>query len=97
MTSGGTDSITMTLNTARDFARAEKGQSGLAHIVLPQSAPPAFDKAAHLMDIEVRRIPLKTDGSYEADPKAMGEACDANTVMMVGSVPNFPNGVINPI
>ena len=24
------------------------------------------------MDIEVRRIPLKTDGTFEADPAAMG-------------------------
>ena len=97
MTSGGTDSITMALKTARDYARAEKGQSGPANIVLPQSAHPAFDKAAHLMDIEVRRIALKDDGSYEADPAAMGEACDENTVMMVGSAPNFPHGIIDPI
>ena len=97
ITSGGTDSITMALKTARDFARAEKGLSAPANIVLPQSAHPAFDKAAHLMDIEVRRIALKTDGSYEADPLAMGAACDDRTVMMVGSAPNFPHGIIDPI
>ncbi|MEL7519283.1 MAG: pyridoxal-dependent decarboxylase, partial [Pseudomonadota bacterium] len=79
------------------IARSEKGQRGPANIVLPQSAHPAFDKAAHLMDIEVRRIALKSDGSYEADPIAMGKACDANTVMMVGSAPNFPHGIIDPI
>ncbi len=97
MTSGGTDSITMAIKTARDFARAEKGLKGIANIVLPQSAHPAFDKAAHLMDIEVRRIALKDDGSYEADPAAMGKACDRQTVMMVGSAPNFPHGIIDPI
>ncbi|NQX93920.1 MAG: aspartate aminotransferase family protein [Erythrobacter sp.] len=97
MTSGGTDSITMALKTARDYACAEKGKSGPADIVLPQSAHPGFDKAAHLMDIEVRRVPFKSDGSYEADPGAMGEACNENTVMMVGSAPNFPHGIIDPI
>jgi len=97
MTSGGTDSITMAVKTARDHARATKGLKGPANIVLPQSAHPAFDKAAHLMDIEVRRIALKTDGSYEADPQAMGEACDGSTIMMVGSAPNFPHGIIDPI
>ncbi|QYJ00387.1 aminotransferase class V-fold PLP-dependent enzyme [Thalassovita mediterranea] len=96
MTSGGTDSITMALKTARDFARS-KGQSGPANIVLPQSAHLAFDKAAHLMDIEVRRAALKTDGSYEADPAAMAELIDSNTVMIVGSAPNFPHGIIDPI
>ena len=97
MTSGGTDSITMAVKTARDFARSKGGAQGRANIVLPQSAHLAFDKAAHLMDIEIRRVPLKTDGSFEADPGAMGEAVDADTIMMVGSAPNFPHGLIDPI
>ncbi|MEM7767777.1 MAG: aspartate aminotransferase family protein [Pseudomonadota bacterium] len=101
MTSGGTDSITMAIKTARDHARASgKAQDraqGRANIVLPQSAHLAFDKASHLMDIEVRRVAVKTDGSYEADPAAMGAACDGDTIMMVGSAPNFPHGIIDPI
>jgi len=97
MTSGGTDSITMAIKTARDFARANGQARDRANIVLAQSAHLAFDKASHLMDIEVRRIPLKTDGSYQADPIAMGDACDGDTVMMVGSAPNFPHGIIDPI
>jgi sphinganine-1-phosphate aldolase len=97
ITSGGTDSITMALKAARDFARANGKPRGGANIVLPRSAHLAFDKAAHLMDIAVRRVPLKTDGSYEADPSAMAEAIDAFTIMMVGSAPNFPHGIIDPI
>jgi glutamate/tyrosine decarboxylase-like PLP-dependent enzyme len=97
MTSGGTDSITMAMKAARDYARVHKGLKGPGNIVLPQSAHPAFDKGAHLMDIEVRRIPFKTDGSYEANPEAMAEACDNETIMMVGSAPNFPHGIIDPI
>jgi glutamate/tyrosine decarboxylase-like PLP-dependent enzyme len=97
MTSGGTDSITMAIKAARDFARAEKGHSEQGNIVVPLSAHPAFDKAAHLMDLEIRRIPLKRDGSYEADPEAMAGACDEQTIMLVGSAPNFPYGTIDPI
>ena len=97
MTSGGTDSITMAMKTARDHARARGKPREGQNVVLAQSAHLAFDKAAHLMDIEVRRVPLKTDGSYEADPAAMGEAVDEATVMMVGSAPNFPHGIIDPI
>lgn len=97
MTSGGTDSITMAIKTARDHARSQGRARARANIVLPQSAHLAFDKAAHLMDIEVRRVPLKTDGSYEADPEAMATHCDADTIMMVGSAPNFPHGIIDPI
>lgn len=97
ITSGGTDSITMAMKTARDFAR-ESGRQQTGHnIVLPRSAHLAFDKAAHLMDIAVRRVPLKTDGSFEADPAAMAAAVDEATIMMVGSAPNFPHGIIDPI
>lgn len=97
MTSGGTDSITMAMKTARDFARANGRAGDRANIVLPYSAHLAFDKAAHLMDIEIRRIPIKTDGTFEADVPAMGEACDQDTIMLVGSAPNFPHGIIDPI
>jgi sphinganine-1-phosphate aldolase len=94
ITSGGTDSITMALKAARDFARKNKGVTGLLNIVIPRSAHPAFDKAAAVMEIEVRRIPLI---DYLADPAAMGAAADAATVMIVGSAPNFPYGLIDPI
>ena len=97
MTSGGTDSITMAIKTARDYARANGRAKERANVILPQSAHLAFDKACHLMDIEVRRIPLKTDGSFEADVSAMEAACDVDTIMMVGSAPNFPHGIIDPI
>ena len=97
ITSGGTDSITMAMKTARDFARANGKPRAGQNIVLPRSAHLAFDKAAHLMDIEVRRVSLKTDGSFEADPAAMAAAMDTATIMMVGSAPNFPHGIIDPI
>jgi len=94
ITSGGTDSITMAMKAARDFARKAKGVTGPLNIVIPRSAHPAFDKAAAVMEIEVRRIPLI---DYLADPAAMGAAADGATVMVVGSAPNFPYGLIDPI
>ncbi|MEL6693705.1 MAG: aspartate aminotransferase family protein [Pseudomonadota bacterium] len=97
MTSGGTDSITMAIKTARDYARSLGRARERANVVLPFSAHLAFDKAAHLMDVEIRRIPVKTDGTYEADVPAMVAACDADTIMIVGSAPNFPHGIIDPI
>lgn len=95
MTSGGTDSITMAVKTARDYAIAEKGLQGKGNLVLPYSAHPAFDKAAKLMQLEVRRIPLRADLLADAD--AMAAAVDANTIMLVGSAPSFPYGLIDDI
>ena len=93
MTSGGTDSITMAVKAARDAARAD-GRQGPFNIVLPYSAHLAFDKAAALMDIEIRRVPCK---DYVADVDAMQRAMDDHTLMLVGSAPSFPFGLIDPI
>ena len=95
MTSGGTDSITMAVKTARDYFRANTSTTARLNLVLPWSAHPAFDKAAQLMDLEIRRIACTSD--LLADCDAMEKALDANTIMLVGSAPNFPYGLIDPI
>lgn len=94
ITSGGTDSITMAVKTARDYARKVKGVTGTCNIVAPWSAHPAFDKAAKVMEIEMRRVPC---ADLLADVVAMEKAADANTIMIVGSAPCFPYGLIDPI
>ncbi len=95
ITSGGTDSITMAIKTARDYARNELGKTGQLNIVAPYSAHPAFDKASIMMDLELRRIPVGDD--LLADCDAMAAAIDDSTIMLVGSAPNFPYGLIDPI
>ena len=93
-TSGGTDSITMAVKAARDYARKARGVTGPLNLVLPWSAHPAFDKACAVMEIEIRRIPVK---DLLADAQAMAAASDAATMMIVGSAPCFPYGLIDPI
>ncbi|HWA60407.1 MAG TPA: aminotransferase class I/II-fold pyridoxal phosphate-dependent enzyme [Caulobacteraceae bacterium] len=93
ITSGGTDSITMAMKAARDVAR-RKGRPGRLNVVLPRSAHLAFDKAAALMEVEVRRTPLK---DFLADVQAMDAAADDDTIMIVGSAPCFPYGLMDPI
>jgi glutamate/tyrosine decarboxylase-like PLP-dependent enzyme len=95
ITSGGTDSITMAMKAARDYARNEKGATGQLNIVIPYSAHPAFDKAAKVMEIELRRVALAPD--YRADVAAMAAAADERTALIVGSAPCFPYGLIDPI
>jgi glutamate/tyrosine decarboxylase-like PLP-dependent enzyme len=94
ITSGGTDSISMAVKAARDHARKVRGVQGRLNIVLPRSAHPAFDKACAVMEIEVRRTPLH---GYLADAASMAAAADGSTVMIVGSAPNFPYGLVDPI
>ncbi len=95
ITSGGTDSITMAVKTARDYALANKKVTGRPNIVMPWSAHPAFDKASKMMSLETRRIPVRND--LLADVDAMEKAVDNDTIMLVGSAPSFPYGLIDPI
>ena len=96
-TTGGTESILLAVKAARERHRAAKGaRPGTAlNIVMPVTGHPAFDKAAILMDIEVRRAPLR--GDRRVDVEAMRGLIDGDTMLLVGSAPCFPHGVIDPI
>lgn len=96
VTTGGSESIIQAVQTCRDYARAQRGTSDhRGNIIIPVSGHPAFDKAARLMDLTVRRVPVGAD--FRADPKAMAAAIDTDTIMLVGSAPCFPFGVMDPI
>lgn len=96
VTSGGTESIFLAVRAAREHARKTSGLAkGTGNIVMPETAHPAFTKAALSMDLVERRIPVAADG--RADVAAMAQAIDAETVMLVGSAPSFPYGVFDPI
>jgi len=93
-TSGGTESLLMAVKAARDRARAERGIEK-PNMVLPTSAHAAFEKAAAYFDVESRRVPVRDD--WRADVGAMHSRVDANTVLIVGSAPQYPQGVIDDI
>jgi len=95
VSSGGTESIFLAVKTARDLARVERPHIREPEIVAPVSAHPAFDKAAHYLCMKVRRLPLRAD--YRADVAGMKAAIGPDTIMLVGSAPSFPHGVIDPI
>ncbi|ORX35330.1 putative sphinganine-1-phosphate aldolase [Kockovaella imperatae] len=94
-TSGGTESILMAVKTYRDWAKATKG---ITHpeMIVPESAHAAFWKAAHYLGIKIHSIPVNKK-SRKADVAWMGRAINPNTIMIVGSAPNFPDGAIDPI
>ena len=93
MTGGGSESIFMALKTARDWARAH-GRTG-TRVVAPATAHPAFNKAAHTVGLEIVRTPVGSD--FRADPQAMAAAIDDETIMLVGSAPCFPYGLVDPM
>ena len=94
MTSGGTESILMAVKTARDRARAERGIER-PEMVVPYSAHPAFAKAAKYLGLEFKAVPL--DDHTRADVSAAAGLVNENTALVVGSAPNYPFGVVDPI
>jgi glutamate/tyrosine decarboxylase-like PLP-dependent enzyme len=93
-TSGGTESILMAVKAARDQFRTE---SSITHpnMVLPTSAHAAFDKAAAYFGVELRRVDVLPD--WRADVEAMAKMIDQNTILIIGSAPQYPQGVIDDI
>jgi len=94
VTSGGTESILLAMKAYRDWGRKEKGIERPA-ILAPASAHAAFDKAAEYFGMGIRRVPLGTD--FRADVKAMRASLTPETVVIVGSAPPFPHGLVDPI
>ena len=94
MTSGGTESILMAVKAARDRLRSERNITK-PNIVLPTSAHAAFDKACAYFDVESRRVDVKAD--WRADVKSMRSQVDQNTVLIVASAPQYPQGVVDDV
>jgi glutamate/tyrosine decarboxylase-like PLP-dependent enzyme len=94
MTSGGTESILMAVKSARERGRAERGVTE-PEMVIADSAHAAFHKAAHYFGVRAQKVPVSAD--YRADVDAMAARVNDNTVLVVGSAPQYPQGVIDPI
>ena len=94
VTSGGTESILLAMKTYRDWARDQK-KITQPEMIVPVTAHAAFEKAAAYFKIKLKRIPV--DADYRADVVAARKAITRNTVVIVGSAPSFPHGMIDPI
>jgi sphinganine-1-phosphate aldolase len=94
MTSGGSESIMMAVKTHRDWALATKGIKN-PEIIIPITAHPAFDKALHYFG--VKAVKIKVDADQRVDLNEVKKAINANTIMLMGSAPQYPHGVMDPI
>lgn len=94
-TSGGTESILMACKAAREKGRIEKGITK-PEMVVPITVHAAFDKAASYFGIKIHHV--KVDPiTYQVDLSSVERLINKNTVLLAGSAPNFPHGVIDDI
>jgi glutamate/tyrosine decarboxylase-like PLP-dependent enzyme len=95
VTSGGTGSIAHAMLAYREQARAA-GRTGRLNVIKPETAHPAFDKACHLFDLEMRVAPVSAETTV-VDPDDVAALLDADTVAIIGSACNYGYGTVDPI
>lgn len=94
-TSGGTESILLSLKTTRDYYRDIKPEITVPEILMPTTAHPAFHKACAYFDLKA--VTVDVDDNFCAIPEKMEAAITPNTILMVGSAPSYAHGAIDPI
>ena len=93
VTSCGTESCMLAVKTYRDLGRAKGIKK--PEIILPITAHVAWDKGAEYFGVKIRRAPLTED--MKVDIKAVEKMINKNTIMLLGSAPEYPHGIIDPI
>jgi len=94
ITGGGSGSILHAMLAYREQATARGIQR--ANVVKPETAHPAFDKACHLLGMEIRRVAIDPV-TAQVDVQAMSKRIDGDTAAIIGSACNYGYGTIDPI
>jgi sphinganine-1-phosphate aldolase len=95
MTSGGTESCLLAVKTCRDLARARRPWIRRPEMILPESAHVAWEKAAGYFGVKAVHAPLGRD--YRVDAEAVAKRVNRKTILLLGSAPQYPHGVVDPI
>ena len=94
VTSGGTESCLLAVKTYRDYGRAVR-KIRKPEMVLPETAHVAWAKGAEYFGVKAVYAPLGPD--FGVDTGAVKKLVNKNTVMILGSAPEYPHGIIDPI
>ena len=88
ITSGGTESIMMTIKAHRDLFKS-KGVTE-PELIAAVSVHAAVDKSCHYLGVKLVHVPVDSDGRMSI---SAAKACiNSNTIMIFGSAPSFPHG-----
>jgi len=95
ITSGGTESCLLPVLTYRDMAKAKRKLPIKPEMIVPESVHVAWSKAAKYFGVKIIYAPLKED--FRVDVEAVRKLINRRTILIVGSAPSYPHGVIDPI
>ncbi|EEP80301.1 sphingosine-1-phosphate lyase [Uncinocarpus reesii 1704] len=94
-TSGGTESILMACLSARQKAYAERGVTE-PEMIIPNTAHAAFNKASQYFGIKLHSVPCPGP-KHTIHIPSVRRLINPNTILLVGSAPNFPHGIVDDI
>tara|TARA_B100001093_G_C26752207_1_gene981677 strand:- start:29 stop:1447 length:1419 start_codon:yes stop_codon:yes gene_type:complete len=94
LTSGGTESIFLSLVSAKNWSTKHRNIKN-PEVILSSSAHPAFLKAMNFLSIKPVIVSTKKD--FNLNINGFKQAINQNTILLVGSAPAYPTGMIDPI
>ncbi len=94
VTSGGTESCMLAVKTYRDRAKAKR-RITKPEMIMPITGHVAWFKASEYLGVKLRLLPL--DKNLRADVSKLEGLINRNTIMILGSAPEYPHGTIDPI
>lgn len=96
MTSGGTESIVMTVRAHLKLYGMKRGVEN-PEIISGVTAHAGLNKACEMFNIRLVQIPCGEGTGYKLDAKEVERCMNMNVIMIYSSAPNYPQGVIDPI
>lgn len=94
-TLGGTESLLLAGLAAREWGRRHRGISA-PEVIAPVTVHAGIDKACTYFGMRLHKVPLDPK-TYQVDVGRVSRLINANTVLLVGSAPNYPHGIIDDI
>ncbi len=95
VTSGGSGSILHAVLAYREQATSQRGIAR-PNFVKPETGHAAFDKACHLLGVELRTVPVD-ETTTVVDPAEVAKVTDDQTIAIMGSACNYGYGTVDPI
>lgn len=94
-TSGGTESLLLAGLAAREYGRRTKGIHR-PEVIAPVTVHAGIDKACYYFNMKLHKVDVDPK-TYQVDVGKVKKLINANTVLLVGSAPNYPHGIIDDI
>ncbi|CAI5758251.1 unnamed protein product [Candida verbasci] len=94
-TSGGTESLLLAGLSAREFGKKFKGINK-PEVIAPITIHAGIEKACFYFGMKLHLVELDPK-TFQVDIKKVRRLINKNTVLLCGSAPNYPHGVIDDI